>query len=54
MKEKTSNDPRRAPRRRDSKDGSCEICSARLTPADLKAGHGICARCRQRFGGAQQ
>lgn len=46
---KTSADLRRASLRRDLQDGSCEICSARLTPADLKAGHKTCAQCRSRF-----
>jgi hypothetical protein len=46
---KTSADLRRLTLRRDLKDGSCEICSARLSPADQKAGHSTCAQCRSRF-----
>jgi len=45
----TAADLRRHSLRRDLKDGLCELCSARLTPADLKAGHSTCARCRSRF-----
>ena len=35
--------------RRDLRDGLCELCSTCLSPADLKAGHSTCERCRTQF-----